>query len=302
MADGPDDPGPAGAHRINPIARFAVERRVTMGMIVLGDLVAPKERGRYYGYFSVTYTTAGGCGPLLGGLIAEHLHWSVIFWINIPMGLAALAITASLLRRLPRYERPHLLDLVGAALIVSASVAFMPFGRMIGETFGSMSQIWLLPIFGAVLGFVTTWGEPAVRILADQVEQASTGAIRQGVVLIAVCIGVAVAVGIGVLRIVYDLPLVWILVPGYALAIGLIWLSDRTFVAIAVDSGGVATGPLANTFLLALAFGVAAAVPDRDPLVHGLGLVALIALAPIISVMLLGLIVRMKSAPSEVDP
>src|SRR5262249_39486054 len=97
----------------------------SMGMIVLADLVSPKERGRYYGYFAVTYTTAGGCGPLFGGLIADHLHWSVIFWINIPMGLAALAITTSLLRALPRYERPHRLDVIGAALIVVASVAFM---------------------------------------------------------------------------------------------------------------------------------------------------------------------------------
>ena len=97
----------------------------SMGMIVLGDLVSPKERGRYYAYFAITYTTAGGCGPLLGGFIAEHLHWSVIFWINIPMGLAALAITTSLLRRLPRYERPHRLDIVGAILIVIASVSFM---------------------------------------------------------------------------------------------------------------------------------------------------------------------------------
>jgi MFS family permease len=97
----------------------------SMGMIVLADLVSPKERGRYYGYFAATYTTAGGCGPLLGGLIADHLHWSVIFWINIPMGLAALAITTSLLRRLPRHERPHLLDIIGAALIVIASVTFM---------------------------------------------------------------------------------------------------------------------------------------------------------------------------------
>jgi EmrB/QacA subfamily drug resistance transporter len=97
----------------------------SMGMIVLGDLVSPKERGRYYGYFAATYTTAGGSGPLLGGLIADHLNWSVIFWINIPMGLAALAITTSLLRRLPRYERPHLLDIVGAGLIVTASVSFM---------------------------------------------------------------------------------------------------------------------------------------------------------------------------------
>ena len=73
----------------------------SMGMIVLGDLVSPKERGKYYSYFAVTYTTAGGCGPVLGGFIAEHLHWSVIFWMNIPMGLAALAITTTLLRRLP---------------------------------------------------------------------------------------------------------------------------------------------------------------------------------------------------------
>src|SRR3984893_12090704 len=97
----------------------------SLGMVVLGDLVAPQERGRYYGYFAAAYTTAGGSGPLLGGLISDHLHWSVIFWINIPMGLAALAITTSLLRRLPRHERPHLLDIIGAALIVMASVSFM---------------------------------------------------------------------------------------------------------------------------------------------------------------------------------
>src|SRR2546430_9219947 len=89
----------------------------SMGMIVLGDLVSPKERGRYYGYFAATYTTAGGSGPLLGGLIAEHLHWSVIFWINIPMGLAALAIATSLLRRLPRPERPHRLGISGFPLM-----------------------------------------------------------------------------------------------------------------------------------------------------------------------------------------
>jgi MFS family permease len=97
----------------------------SMGMVVLGDLVAPKERGKYYGYFVVVYTSAGGLGPALGGFIAEHLHWSAIFWMNIPMGLTALATTTVLLRRLPRYERPHRLDIVGAILIVIASVSFM---------------------------------------------------------------------------------------------------------------------------------------------------------------------------------
>jgi EmrB/QacA subfamily drug resistance transporter len=114
----------------------------SMGMIVLADLVSPKERGRYYTYFALTYTTAGGCGPALGGLIAEHLHWSAIFWINLPMGLAALAITTTLLRRLPRYERPHRLDIVGAALIVIASVSFM-----LALNIGGVRQPWTsLPV------------------------------------------------------------------------------------------------------------------------------------------------------------
>jgi MFS family permease len=92
---------------------------------VLGDITAPKERGKYYGYFSITYTTAGASGPALGGFLADHLHWSAIFWLNIPLGLLALLVTSSLLRRLPRHERPHRLDILGAVLIVTASVSFM---------------------------------------------------------------------------------------------------------------------------------------------------------------------------------
>jgi EmrB/QacA subfamily drug resistance transporter len=97
----------------------------SMGMVVLGDVAAPRERGRYYAYFAVTYTTAGACGPALGGFLADYVHWSAIFWINIPLGLAALAVTSSLLRGLPRHERPHRLDVIGALLIVGASVSLM---------------------------------------------------------------------------------------------------------------------------------------------------------------------------------
>lgn len=212
------------------------------------------------------------------------------------------AVFQLLFLRLPRTEIARiatgaLMASIGLFLfLLGVSVAFMPFGRTIGQAIGAMSERWPLLLFGAALGFVTTWGEPAVRILAHEVEQASSGAIRQNVVLVAVCVGVAVAGAVGLLRIAYDWPLFWVLVPGYVLAIALVWLSDGSFVAIAVDSGGVATGPLANTFLLALAFGVAAAVAGRDPLVHGFGLAALTALAPIISVMLLGVIVRLKGS------
>jgi hypothetical protein len=138
-----------------------------------------------------------------------------------------------------------------------------------------------------------------VRILADQVEEASAGSIRPRLVMITICTGVAVAVGLGLLRISYAIPLIWLLLPGYMIVVSAIWLSGRDFVSIAVDAGGVATGPLANTFLLALALGASSVVPGQDPLVHGLGLVALIALAPIISVMILGMLVRWKARPKS---
>jgi MFS family permease len=97
----------------------------SVGMVVLGDVAAPKDRGKYYFYFSATYTTAGACGPALGGFFAEYLHWSVIFWMNLVLGIVALVLTNTLMRRLPRRERPHRLDFLGAFLIVAASVPLM---------------------------------------------------------------------------------------------------------------------------------------------------------------------------------
>src|SRR6267142_1884954 len=70
----------------------------SISVVVLGDVAAPKDRGPYYAYFSMTYTTAGACGPALGGFLAEYLHWSAIFWLNIPLALIALAITSTILR------------------------------------------------------------------------------------------------------------------------------------------------------------------------------------------------------------
>ena len=118
------------------------------GMVVLGDIAAPKDRGKYYGYFSATYTTAGACGPALGGAIAQYLHWSVIFWMNIPLGLIAMTLTLTLLRRLPRRERPHRLDFLGALLIMTASVAFM-----LALSMGGVRHPWTSPpILVAVRG------------------------------------------------------------------------------------------------------------------------------------------------------
>ena len=234
-----------------------------------------------------------------------RLAWSVALAV-LPLAVL-FGLFQVLFLQLPRREVSRILSgtlMASAGLflfLMGVGLGFLPFGRAIGEAVGALPQKWMLVPFGLVLGFVTTWGEPAVRILADQVDEASSGSIRRTIVLWTVCLGVALAVGLGMLRIGYGIPLLYLLVPGYGLVIALLWWSERRFVSIAVDAGGVATGPLANTFLLALAFGASATVGEQDPLVQGLGLVALIALAPVISLMLLGLVVRWKERRKEVS-
>lgn len=239
----------------------------------------------------------------MNGVELGRLAWSVALAV-LPLG-AMFVLFQVLFLRLPRREVSRILTgtaMASAGLflfLLGVSLGFLPFGRAIGEAVGALPLKWLLVPFGFVLGFVTTWGEPAVRILADQVEEASSGSIRRSLVLWTICLGVALAVGLGMLRIGYGIPLLYLLIPGYLFVIALLRFSERRFVAIAVDSGGVATGPLANTFLLALALGTSAAMGNQDPLVQGLGLVALIAVAPVIAVMLLGLAVRRKEHLKE---
>jgi len=229
--------------------------------------------------------------------------WSVVLAV-LPLAVLFMLFQIFLLNLPRRDVRQILTGTVVAAVglflfLLGVGFGFMPFGWAIGEALGALPRKWLLLPAGLFLGFVTTWGEPAVRILADQVDAASNGAIRQALVLYAICIGVSGFVGIGLLRIAYDIPLLYILVPGYTLATILVWLSDQDFVAIAVDAGGVATGPLANTFLLALALGASASTGSQNPIIQGLGLVALIALAPMISVMALGLLMRQKRSSGQ---
>jgi hypothetical protein len=221
--------------------------------------------------------------PLAALFILFQVLFLKLAWREVARMLTGMAIAAVGL----------LLFLVGVAL------ACIPFGRAIGAALASVEWNWVVIVIGLLLGLVTAWGEPAIRILADQVEEASAGSIRGRLVVVATCAGVAVSVALGLIRILYGIPLLYFLVPGYALVIGLMWFSDRSFVAIAVDAGGVATGPLANTFLLAVALGASAGLGDENPVVSGLGLASLISVAAIISIMALGVIIRLKQPASE---
>lgn len=151
--------------------------------------------------------------------------WSVTIAI-VPLALLFLLFQVFLLR-LPRREVADILKGTAIATVglylflLGIGLGFVPFGRAIGEGLGSLENKWLFALAGVLLGFLTTFGEPAVRILAGQVEDASNGSIPGPMVLHATCIGVAVWVGLGMLRIAFAIPLLYLLVPGYLCVVAL---------------------------------------------------------------------------------
>ncbi len=98
---------------------------IALAQTIIADMVPPKERGKYQVYIASVFFVSSVMGPVLGGIIAEALHWSVIFWINLPLGLAAYWMTSSALKRLPRHERPHRLDVLGAVLMTAATMTLL---------------------------------------------------------------------------------------------------------------------------------------------------------------------------------
>jgi EmrB/QacA subfamily drug resistance transporter len=115
---------------------------------IVADAVAPRERGRYQAYMGTVFVTAGVGGPVLGGFLAEHVHWSLIFWLNVPLGIIAAIGINNTLKRLPRHDRPHKLDLFGAALMMAASILLL-----LALTWGGTRVPWLSPmIFGLIAG------------------------------------------------------------------------------------------------------------------------------------------------------
>ncbi len=120
---------------------------------IIADLVSPRERPRYQTQFAVMFMIASVVGPLLGGFLTDHLHWSLIFWINLPMGALALVMTYRALERLPRNERPRKLDWAGAALMVAAALAVM-----LAMTWGGIRYPWISwPVLSLIVGSAVLW-------------------------------------------------------------------------------------------------------------------------------------------------
>jgi EmrB/QacA subfamily drug resistance transporter len=137
---------------------------MSLAQIIVADVVTPRERGRYQGYFGTVFATASVSGPVLGGFLAQHLHWSLIFWINLPLGAVGLVTMVRALRRLPKVERPHQLDFLGAALMMGAAVALL-----LALTWGGTRFPWLsLPIGALTFLSLVLWALFVLRVVYAQ--------------------------------------------------------------------------------------------------------------------------------------
>ena len=183
---------------------------------------------------------------------------------------------------------------VGLVLfLVGVNVGFMPAGSTIGATIAAGSGKWALVPIGALVGYFIVRAEPAVQVLARQVEELSNGAITQKAIKYALSVGIACSVGLAMVRILTGISILWFLVPGYAVALALTFLVPQMFTGVAFDSGGVASGPMTTTFLLPLAMGACEAV-GGNVLTDAFGIVALVAMMPLCTIQVLGLVGQMK--------
>ncbi|MBE5967917.1 MAG: DUF1538 domain-containing protein [Lachnospiraceae bacterium] len=190
---------------------------------------------------------------------------------------------------------------IGLVLFLTGvNVGFMPAGNFLGSELAGGAYRWTLIPLGMLLGFFIVAAEPAVSVLKQQVEDITEGHISGRVLGLNLSIGVAISVGLSMLRVVKGISIWYMILPGYILALVLTFFVSPLFTAIAFDSGSVASGPLTATFLLPFAVGATQAI-GGNILTDAFGIVAMVAMTPLITIQILGVVYRIKSARISKD-
>ena len=174
--------------------------------------------------------------------------------------------------------------------MTAAKIGFMPVGFKLGT---ELSKAGVHPAFlvgfAFVTGMATVLAEPAVHVLNNQVEHVTDGAITKRSMMIALSIGVGISIALSVIRIIFNFSILYYLIPGYIISLGLSLLVPGMYTAIAFDSGGVASGPLTSTFILPFAIGACAVIQGESMIpVDAFGVVAMVAMTPLITIQFLG--------------
>ena len=190
---------------------------------------------------------------------------------------------------------------VGLVLFLTGvNVGFMPVGNYIGSLIGKLGYNWILIPIAMLIGYYIVQAEPAVHVLNKQVEDLTAGSIPAKAMELSLSIGVATSLALAMVRVLTGISVMYFLVPGYVLALGLSFFTPKIFTAIAFDSGGVASGPMTATFLLPFAMGAREAIGGADRIVtDAFGVVAMVAMTPLVTIQLLGVAYRLRKKKEQ---
>ena len=239
-------------------------------------------------------------GTAFAHFFLEQLHDVALgmFPIVVTFGVGAAFLFEVSRRKMRRIWTGMGLAYVGLVLFLTGvNTGFMDVGRFLGQSLAEDFDWRVLLGVAFVLGLVTILAEPAVYVLMNQVEDVTSGSVRRSSVMSFLAVGVGLAVVLSTARVIVEGMELWhILLPGYLIALALMFFVPELFVGIAFDSGGVASGPMTATFVLAFSQGAAAGTPGSDVVLDGLGVIAGVAMTPLIALQLLGLIYRLKTA------
>ena len=244
-----------------------------------------------------TITEPGGIFQMLGGFfqaIPSYILEVITILSPIVIVFILFQIFALKLPRLKiiKISIGLIYTFIGITLFLTAvSFGFMPIGQLFGSMLANLSYNWILIPIGGIIGLVIILAEPAVHILTKQIEVITAGTIKKKVMIIAFCIGVCLSLIVCMLRALYPFDLVWVVLPLYAISIILAFIIPPIFTGIAFDSGGVASGSVAATFVLPLMIGVVSALGGNVSM-HAFGTLGIVACFPVLTVQVVGLIYK----------
>ncbi len=235
--------------------------------------------------------------------IDAHLgdeFWHTISEVMADVGRSLLLIVVSfgilqfVILKLPKKKLIQIMagiiyTFVGLVIfLASAAIGFMPIGYSLGTQLAENGNTGLI-VFAFIIGMVVVLAEPAVHVLNKQVEDVTGGSVTKRSMMIALSIGVGVSIGLSVIRIIFNFSVLYYLIPGYLISLGLSFFVPKLYTAIAFDSGGVASGPLTSSFILPLAIGACVGLNGADNVLYSaFGVVAMVAMTPLITIQALG--------------
>ncbi len=245
--------------------------------------------------------SAGELFRLFGGMLPEYM-WEVF------VALAPIVIFFALFQAFSLKLSARQLIKMGVGVLYTyfglvffltgVNAGFLSAGSYLGKTIAALPYRWILIPLGMIIGFFIVAAEPAVHVLNKQVEEISNGSISRRSMLMTLSIGVSVAIGLAMLRILTGISIWYCILPGYVIALALTFFVPKIYTAIAFDSGGVASGPMTATFLLPFAMGACEST-GGNVLTDAFGIVALVAMTPLIAIQILGLISHCKNKKAK---